>query len=409
MGWSLPKLHRDNLLRKCMTPARAAKTKGGKLKTKSGEAPEWPASAHVFVDAPAMLRSNAVDGRSPIDVANSVLHRITAINPARAEIIFDKADQAAYPPQRHDVHAVRASRAVAITIEQLHALMRKYGAGESLEALSSVDVSHLPYLQDRTVKWSVLFANTNAKALAWNLLATAIRYVFTRHFAAGGKSFPVRIYRPDGRTVHSIQPTAADPPPALCVFGEADLAVFHAARLASTAGNNVCILSVDTDFILMTLCSATFTPKHAFIIALKSGIVDGQQLVEQFGSDGIEARLNKAFLWIMFGCDYSQPFTRLGYYTKGILELETTSTHAIKANPDKPDVYTFDHRTLQAELGRLKQRKTKLTVMPTTFYSSALYCLQYYGFLFDATVAPFPPPIKSWWNWRDGPAEFIVQ
>lgn len=400
MGLLLPKNLRERLMAGCQPKCRASKR--GSSKTKIMEV-VYPKNPHVFVDVPAAARSNAVNGRSPMDVARSVVSKVCSMTPVLVELFFDKTNRKSYPPQREIVSASRMARSAPLTYEQITELTQKYNVIGGPENMDKCDVHHLPYLLDRKLDWNVMFGDSNTKKLAWRLIGAALEYAFLEAFARDeGPAFTARIYRPDGVTVRTLGAGpyySADP--AISPFGEADLQCFNAARLASIAGNSCVLLTVDTDFILMVACSQ-FTPTHPFILDLKSGAICGRLLAAKFGNTSYETRLNASLWMITSGSDYNHPFTRLGLYNRALLDKVYASMDQGKIELARRVItvdtvkktWTFDHHKMLKQIGEMLVRTKTVSKStpkaPQTSIGDALFTLMYYSFSFSSSGKPYP-------------------
>jgi hypothetical protein len=372
----------------------------------------YPPDAAVLVDAAAMLRSNCVAKRSPMDVAGSLYKKLVTLRPWLCEVFFDKADSTSYPPQRAEVAAARAAvGGSGVTIETICGLMAKYRC-KRVDDLGTTDVNHLPYLTDRTIDWAALFSRPATKRLAWNLLGTALHYTMRINAATVDPTncFATRIYLPDGETVLTTNPTdEVLPDECRNPYGEGDLQCFNAARIYNTAGRSTIIASIDTDFILI-LAASCFCPQQPFVIDLKSGALCGRALSMLVGGYDREVRLNACFWLISHGGDYSVPFTRLGFYTKSLLELfeaalasKTAGERLSRVITQKADsdVWEFHPQRVMKQLHTTKQRKRNnaqvIAHPPHKCMARTLFSLLYYGFAFDPLGPPYPPepPIDS--------------
>jgi hypothetical protein len=215
-----------------------------------------------------------------------------ANDPNAVEIFFDKSDMDAYPPQRKQLRLERDATVTPPSFDAIHELTQKYGCEPKDFGITSL--YHLPYLADRTVDWKLLFGNTNTKALAFNLLATALHHAFVTKYSQR-KMVLTRIYRPDGTTVNVIGGGEDEPPQHLSIYGEADLQVFSAAKTMSDKGVSCLISTIDTDFLLMAVCNVNFNPVVPVVLDLKTSAVSLNKLVAVMGSDDAERRMNIAF------------------------------------------------------------------------------------------------------------------
>ena len=288
MGWGLGKTQRDTLLAGCYLQDIVLK-RGSKAVTFNAVD-----GSHVFIDAPAVLRSNCVATRSPLDIAQSVVARVFTLanDPAAVEIFFDKADTTLYPPQRGQLRLERDATVTPPSVEVVLQLAKKY-ACEPKE-FGTTSLYHLPYLADRSVNWKMLFSSKDTKALAFNLLATALHHAFVTKYSQR-KMVLTRIYRSDGTTVNVIGGGASEPAQHLSVYGEADLQVFSAAKSTSDAGYPCLISTIDTDFLLMAACNVNFNPTVPVILDLKTSAVSLNKLAVAMGATDAERRMNVAF------------------------------------------------------------------------------------------------------------------
>ena len=167
------------------------------------------------------------------------------------------------------------------------------------------------------------------------------------------------------------------------------------------------MMTIDTDFILMAVCSSGFNPTAPATLDLKTSAIDVKKLCAALGGGDEEARLNTAFWMLAAGADYSPPLTRAGYYSKDILALITTpapeSTRPIRRVAKG---WKFDPRVAMKALSTKRKRKTitvKTKHSENVVFCDMLFCLQYYGFMFDGA---FPKHPSLWWDRKTGPAIF---
>jgi hypothetical protein len=394
MGWGIPKLERDKLLADC--------TVGGKTKPSQKYTTFTVVDGtYVFVDAPAVLRSNCVPNRSPLDVARSVCKRIcdVAPNAGLIDIFFDSSDQTLYPPQRAQLHEERYRNVKGPSYEQIEELAERYACKP--KHFGSKPLHHLPFLKDTEVDWKLLFSCSTTKALAYNLLASAMHHTFLETYAAK-KGIFTRIYRPDNTTVNVICPDVCSDPPAENhnIFGEADLKVFHAARHASMDGHPTLMCTIDTDFLLMSCCS-DWNPTAPAILDLKTSAICLQKLTLKLGGTNAERRLNSAFWLLACGTDYSQPLTRAGYYTKGLLEVMGKALKSEKKDRPlravHPRGWSYDSRVVFKTLATIRKRKPKPggRKLEVKILKDMLFSLMYYGFHFEGSFPPHPSLSKE--------------
>jgi hypothetical protein len=207
-------------------------------------------------------------------------------------VFFDKSDTTLYPPQRAQVRLERDATVTPPSFDTIQTLVLKYGCEP--KDFGTTSLYHLPYLADRTIDWKLLFSSSSTKALAFNLLATALHHAFVTKYSQR-KMVLTRIYRPDGTTVNVVGGGADEPNQHLSIYGEADLQVFSAAKTMSDKGVSCLINTIDTDFLLMAVCNINFNPTVPVVLDLKTSAVSLNKLVAAMGADDAERRMNVAF------------------------------------------------------------------------------------------------------------------
>lgn len=380
-----------------------------------------PHNGRVCVDANAILRSKTFSRQSAIDVAKSMLVLCTQSGPRSIEIFFDSDDQAAYPAQRATVHAERYPASNQMPVEEMNALAVKFGATSIVE-LATASADRLPLRNNRKIDWQKCFGCPPLKAFLWRILFEATRHVAVQRLANGElEECTIQIHAPNG----TIATIGAEPdfPVAARRFGEGDLQTFNAARVHADNGQPVIIYSIDTDFLLMTMATITFTPTAPFIVHLKSGVTDGGKLIERLGGKYQKTRLNNIFWLLSLGCDYAEPMTKQGYYTKGLLTLVGGAPQSMApALSLVKDTVTLDVASAEAILTSIKRREQSKSTAehaakrhrarPPLEESLAelLFCLRYYGFMFPPDGDPYPPASKDYyqsepklWQFQIGP------
>jgi hypothetical protein len=186
-------------------------------------------------------------------------------------------------------------------------------------------------------------------------------------------------------------------------FGEADLQCLYAAFAASKKGKPVIVATIDTDYHFM-LAASQFTPVHPFVLDLPSGRVCGRLLAAKFGGASAAARLNAAFWMLTLGCDYSDPFSRLGIWNRSLIERIMQSADNTNANVFRQVIqlkeggWTFDHNHALRQLSHMMTRKKTSMLSkrtPAKAVQEALFCLRYYSFSFEFGVLPYPSPNRG--------------
>ena len=393
MGWKCPAVTRAHLL----TGAELGGFVAASAAVAASVQSILPPAARVVVDANAILRSRTFAGISPMDVAKALMSQASKTKPTSIEIFFDSDDDAAYPPQRAAVHAQRypsSGRSSDVTINNL---ARKFGAA-NINALASTPATYLPQRTNRAIDWMTCFNCPPLKAFLWRMLAEAVRHAAVERSATGTLgATSVYIYAADG--VVTAVNGAADYVPLKRRYGEADLQTFAAGKAHAERNEPVILYSIDTDFLLMTMASVTFLPLAPFIVHLKCCVTDGQKLIAMTGGENVQARLNTALWYFGLGCDYADPLTRQGFYTKDIVHLGGTR---VDGRPDaitvKANVVTLDVAAAESLLAIGTKRNIKRDVVPIAIaLGDLLFCLRYYGFMFPADVA-HPPQSVSYFD-----------
>jgi hypothetical protein len=366
----------------------------------SVSAHNMPTDACVVVDANAMLRSGTFSRLSANDVAKNLINKCLSSNPALVQIMFDSDDSVAYPPQRAQVHAERYPE--PLPAETLAPLIAQFGVG-SVADLAGASADDLPLRTRRDMDWQTCFKCPPVKAFVWRLLTNALRHAALEKLATDALGCTIQICAPDGGTVVVGTSDVAAPPRR---HGEADLQVFAAAREHARAGKKVIIYSIDTDFCLMAMADCTFVPTTTFIIHLKTCVYDGIKLIAKVGGTNKMVRMNTTFWLLAMGCDYAEPLTKQGYYSKGIIEL------ADKTHPGDPVITIAEGMvtvsaaranklllTLKRRAEPAKGAKKQRTRPPqSTALGELLFCLRYYGFMFPATGTPFPELSETYFD-----------
>lgn len=424
MGWGISKKDREAFCKTALMPSGPAKSKargrarkmakrhkkkaiatmirmppGGGAATVVGQA----ANEHtVVVDANAAIRSVVHSGpMSAMSIAKQVYVRAMASKPSALAIYFDSSNAQLYPPQRAVLHQKRY-KGKALDYDSVQAICTLLRV-DSPSDLASVDVTVRPLLNNRKLPWSDMFMNRELKQFAFRLVAAALRHVVIDHKCTAS----VRIHLPHNQDQLTLATGAAGGTVAGkehgMIFGEADLRCQQALLQAMHTGKHVNIHSVDTDFLLMAMASVhTPSPATDLIITLKTGVYNGNALIRHALGPGVSLvrRLNTAFWAFAFGCDYSNPLTHNGYYTKGLLSL-MTAENALPLTVDRDSATaTFCLKEAYRNLGTLKCNKKKLATVgagkdsvPTTL-KKMLWCLQYYGLMFvDGSGALHPKAV----------------
>jgi hypothetical protein len=368
-----------------------------------------PTGGRVCVDANAMLRSKAFARLSAVDIAKSMLTVAGTSMPRSIEIFFDSDDSSAYPPQRAAVHAERYPASSQLPASEINAIAAKFGA-TSAEALATTSADPLPLRTNRKIDWQKSFTSPLLKAFLWRILAEATRHVAVMRMANGElDECTVQIHAPDG----TVETVGMDPDFAVAPrrFAEADLQTFNAGRVHADAKQTVIIYSIDTDFLLMTAATIGFMPSVPFIIHLKSGVTDGRKLIERLGGKYMKTRINNVFWLLSLGCDYAEPLTKQGYYTRGLTSLVgSLPTPLAPALAVVNDTVTLDVASVETILGTLKcraqstksaeQNAKRHRARPPLQHAlgDLLFCLRYYGFMFPVDGAPYPPASTSYYQ-----------
>lgn len=374
-----------------------------------------PAGACVVVDANAMLRSATFDRLSAYDIAKSMLNKVAKSNPASVQIFFDSNDPSAFPPQRAQVHAERYPDAKQLNMSAINAIATKFGAvaGTDLPA-TSADL--LPLRTYRGWPWQTCWGCPVLKTFVWRIFVAALRHAAIEKKANGGlKSISIQIYGPDGNVI-----TLGDEAGSLIEcprrFGEADLQTFDAARVHANAGKAVIIYSIDTDFLLMTMAAAPFIPTEPFIIHLKTSITDGAKLIATVGGADVVTRLNTVFWLLGLGCDYADPLTKQGFYTRDIVDIcKGLGAGLVPAIGVVAGIVTLDLASTTKILGTLKRRadptgvpgkRQRIRAPQNTALGDLLFCLRYYGFMFPEHGDPYPPASNTYLTSRPSMWQF---
>ena len=438
MGWGIGKNHRDAIMASCRAMERQ---RGGRRYlnthgvverqlsgTKSTSHIIWPGSGHRAVgDAPALIRSKATGliipyahdahlmakvsarppiGRSAVQVATSVITDMQESKPAEIDIFFDLANVAAYPKQRAAVAVERAARGNA-SAAKLTTILRQFACVSVAEVLM-LDPNHLPLLESRLIDWAAVFNIPAIKPWAWRVFQNALVIAAVRRLttAAADPTLIVRIWCTDGKTMYTI---AKDRVSTETVhlevdFGEADLRVFYSAAQASIAGAAVVVHSIDTDFLLMAVSAAWFSPLTTVLLRLKHDVYNLRDCTAAAGPDQID-RLNRAYWMMSLGSDYSNTLTNNGYLSKGLCSLITSTT----TGP-----YTRSGLNVQFSMASAKQvlsgiKRCKKKTPPAKELDESLldmhFCVQYYGFMFDKQLQPPCPPLSKV---GETPAPFLI-
>jgi hypothetical protein len=368
--------------------------------TASTSASNLPSGARVVVDANAMLRSGTFSRLSANDVAKNLINKCISSQPELVQIMFDSNDHEAYPPQRARVHAERYPD--PLPDETVAELAKHFGVG-SVADLATAPADDLPLRTRRDMDWQTYFKCPPIKAFVWRLLTHALRHAALEKLAADALGCTVQICTPDGDTI-LVGSTEVDKPPRR--YAEADLQVFSAAREHARDGKKVIIYSIDTDFCLMAMADCTFVPTASFILHLKTCVYDGAKLIAKVGGADKAARMNATFWLLGLGCDYAEPLTKQGYYTKGVIELAAIKTLDSPVITIAGSMVTVSAANANKLLLALKRRaepakgaKKQRTRPPQLIaLGELLFCLRYYGFMFPATGTPFPELSETYFD-----------
>lgn len=405
MGWKLSAEPRRRLLHGAewtpeIVPASAAPVAPKPL----------PERAHVCVDANAVLRSKTFARLSALDVAKFMIKQAASSDPQLIEVFFDSDDTTLYPPQRAVVHAARYPAGQQLPPAAVDALARRFGA-TNIANLASSAATNLPLRAARNIEWQKCFACPPIKAFLWRILVEATRHA-ALELAANGEleHCTVKVHAPDGTIVTIGTPTPEPAAPPGPRKGEADLQTMEAARNHACAGKSVIIYTIDTDFLLMTV-GMDVVPTAPFIVHLKCGVYDGAKLIARFGGTSHLDRLNSLFWLMAFGCDYADPLTKQGYYTK-----ELTAIVGDTGQPCTP-VFAQAGKTITLDVGRVegilapfprraqttksrehaaKRHRARPPIVDA--FADLLFCVRYYSFLFPASGPPFPPASSEYFN-----------
>ena len=336
MGWGLAKKDRTALLGPLVCKPACKGT-----------------TSTVVLDMPAAIRLYARGSRGPQEIASQIIRVATPAAVERLFAVFDKAS--AMPKIRGLCSAERYSRIVPHTAEEER---------ELLEATKDA-VHHLP-ARKKAVDYDAMFKPGKTKERMWAIMSAA-----TWHAVASRcKHMYAEVHGPVGE-VHTVNGKSHSHGSAFnhtyqtetSGLGEADLATFRIAALEARGGRSVTLRSVDTDLILQTVASGTFdgtpfVPEEPFLLRLKTETIDGQALVDRFGSEDPSKRLSAAFWLIMAGgTDYSKPASDQGYLKNALAQLAVGgSTPAFEVSAGKTTLLVAK---ILSALGKVKRRKTK--------------------------------------------------
>jgi hypothetical protein len=387
MGWLIPADQRHQLLAECRAKPSIQ-----------------CAQAVAYVDANAVFRGNAVGPQSAHQIVSRVIKQIITLDDCkRIVFVFDSDNPADFPEQRAQVHLQRYPPGPPSHPEEIKRMLAKFGAKEEAD-LASTSAAFLPWIMARDINWTVCFKCKPLKMFIWRLLTMAVRHVAVELTGLGKLHCPVVIYSSTMSKIHVIakHDCVPEPPPPSRYMGEADPQVFLFAKEASANGDPVVIHSIDTDELLLAIGAIMFIPSAPFLIRLKEGVTDVGALVQQFGGDCPTARLNSFFWFVALGADYCKSLTTQGYATKALVELGVTNGSGGEGLLDRvfavqivDDVCTctFNMNRLQGILSQLRRRKesaTKVRAPLAMAINDVLFCVAYYGLMFDERVQPYP-------------------
>ena len=361
----------------------------------------------ALVDANAMLRSGACGPQSPDQIVKTLLRKI---RPGCKQIIvvFDAAAPAAYPPQRALVHAKRYPVTAGVPDPEIARMIALFGA-KTADELVSTSAALLPLINSRKINWKVCFNCRPLKMFVWRLFTMALRRAAFEMLALGELNCPVLIYSSNMDMVHSVQlpEHGVQDKPMGRYLGEADPQIFAFACILSKKGIKVGIWSIDTDFLLMAIGNVFFVPSAELLIWLKEGVTDAGALIQKFGGDCPTARLNSFFWCVALGADYCKPLTTQGYSTKALAALAVengtrrgddaaaaTRVFTVTLVGNKCTC-TFSVQQLHLVLSGLPRRnesKGKPRAPLMMAVNDVLFCVAYYGLMFDERIQPFPDP-----------------
>ena len=402
MGWLIPADQRHQLLADC----RAKPT----IQCASGASVQPPPPQVVaYVDANAVFRCNAVGPQSAHQIVSRVFSHITSSDECkRIVFVFDSNASADFPEQRAKVHLQRYPPGPPSHPEEIKRMLTKFGAKDEAD-LESTSAAFLSWITARDINWAVCFKCKPLKMFVWRLLTMAVRHVAVELTALGKLNCPVVIYSSTMAKIHVIAKHDCDPvPQPVRYMGEADPQIFVFAKESSANGDAVVIHSIDTDFILLAIGAIMFVPSALFLIRLKEGVTDVSALVQKFGGDCATARLNAFFWFLALGADYCKSLSTQGYATKALVELGVTNGNAqtwMEAGARAPNqvfavetvgdkcTCTFSMRRLYEILDQLRRRKEPATKVRAPFVmaiNEILFCVAYYGLMFDERIQPFP-------------------
>ena len=366
----------------------------------------WPVSEHVAVlDAAAAIRRHAFKGSSALRVCMGVINLGMTSKPAELQIFFDRLERAAYPPQRAELHRQRYAgkelsySATAEILERLNC---------TLEGLETLPILR-PLLLRVDLDWVNMFMNKDLKAFAFRMFAVGFKHAAMAMFADGklDSQATIKVMSPATNAVCTLTKnrvlSATRPMPLRHAFGEGDLRCYAAALKATVKDKReVVIHSIDTDFLLMTLCASVWLEDpdslpEAYIV-LTSDVYVSSMLYRQFRPVVMEDRMNTAFWAMAFGTDYSRPLTNNGYYSAGLQTLMDPRVHGrqpITVIDATTAIFKYDRA--MGVLSKLRCHKTKKQPPDSTKTTllKMMFCLEYYGLMFARTpTSLFPAPAK---------------
>lgn len=386
MGWGLPKSDREAVLKQCLITASKPKAKA------DGDA----AVAVAVADMNAKIRQKAVDVSgsaarlSMHRVVRNVVREVAKDATEHMILVFDR-EPSKMPAIRSVLWKSRYGGSAAgpppASIEEATAFCAR-------AKLSTAAARASP-----PVSYATLFSPGPAKAATWE----AMTVVAKREAAVVAAERGIRATVIDARNVvfDTAGPGAplAGWTPTTQGYGEADLKIYALGQAVAAAEppRSVVLHSVDTDLILQAVATcgtgggpaadaAAWVPKRRFVIKLKTCVVDGRELIREFGARSVPKRLNSAFWFVMAGgTDYSRPASDQGYAKRSL----TDAAHPLcVSSAPFTDIGPADVRET---LGRLKgTRKVARTVCGKAKRSnrSLIKCLKqaaavvrYYGLI----------------------------
>lgn len=315
--------------------------------------------------------------------------------PTSLSILFDLLDRDAYPPQRAQLHHERYA-GKELSFADTTAVMQQLNC--TLSELQTMCITR-PLLQRVDLDWTKLFMSKELKAFAFRLFAVGFKHAAMAMFCSGKlpAGVVVKVMSPVADEVSTLSKgnvqSGKAAVPLANLFGEGDLRCFGTAlREAASSKAPVVVHSIDTDFLLMAVCTSVWLPVvPEMFIVLTADVYLASKLHAQFKPLTVEDKLNTAFWAMAFGTDYSKPLTNNGFKSADIKTLMDPQVHArqpITVLDDTTAVFSMKQALRTLKRFRIS-KKTGPDSVETTLLKM-MFCLEYYGLMFVGNGL-FPP------------------